>query len=111
MSKSFQEFAHQWGFEHSTSSPRYPQSNGKAEATVKSMKKIIQATWSGTQLDEDKLTRPLLQYCNTPSRKDGQSPAQKLFGHPIQDTLTAHKRVFKPEWQLESLEAAGEKSP
>ena len=105
MSKSFQEFAQQWGFEHTTSSPRYPQSNGKAEATVKSMKKIIRAAWSGRHLDDDKLTRALLQYRNTPSRKDGQSPAQKLFGHPIQDTLPAHRRVFKPEWQMDSLEA------
>ena len=35
MSSQFQNFAKQWGFRHLTSSPRYPQSNGKAEATVK----------------------------------------------------------------------------
>ena len=46
-SKAFQEFARQWGFEHITSLPRYPQSNGKAEATVKSMKKIIRSAWCG----------------------------------------------------------------
>ena len=36
--------AKEWGFQHITSSPRYPQSNGKLmiEATVKSMKKLIQ---------------------------------------------------------------------
>ena len=33
--------------------PYYPQSNGKAEATVKSMKKIIRTAWNGRQLDED----------------------------------------------------------
>ena len=33
-SRAFQEFAKQWGFEHVTSSPRYPQINGKAEAIV-----------------------------------------------------------------------------
>ena len=104
-SKSFQDFTHQWGFAHTTSSPRYPQSNGKAEATVKSMKKIIRTAWTGRHLDEDKLTRALLQYRNTPSRKDGQSPAQKLFGHPIQDTLPAHRRAFSSEWQRSSLAA------
>ena len=58
-SQAFQEFAKQWGFEHVTSSPRYPQSNGKAEATVKSMKKIIRAAWRGRSLDENKLARPV----------------------------------------------------
>ena len=40
-SKMFQEFAAEWGFKHVTSSPTYPQSNEKAEATVKSMKKML----------------------------------------------------------------------
>lgn len=80
------KFATKWGFNHVTSSPWYPQSNGKAEATVKSMKKIICAAWNGRQLDEDMLCRALLQYHNTPSRKDGFSPAQKLYGRPVQDT-------------------------
>ena len=39
--KPFKDFSTEWGFHHYTSSPRYPQSNGKAESTVKSMKKII----------------------------------------------------------------------
>ena len=105
MSKVFQDFAAQWGFRHATSSPGYPQSNGKAEATVKSMKKLLEAAWNGRHLDEDKLTRGLLQYRNTPSRKDGRSPAQKIYGKPIQDTLPAHRRSFAIEWQIQSEEA------
>lgn len=31
--------------------------------------------------------------------RDGLSPAQKLFGHPMQDTLPAHPRSFSQEWQ------------
>ena len=34
MSKQFHDFASQWGFKHATSTPRYPQSNGKSEATA-----------------------------------------------------------------------------
>ena len=93
-SKVFQDFAVQWGFRHATSSPGYPQINRKAEATVKSMKKLLQAAWTGRHLDKDRLTRGLLQYRNTPSRKDGSSPAQKLYGKPIQDALPAHRRSF-----------------
>ena len=104
-SKMFQEFAKEWGFQHITSSPTYPQSNGKAEATVKSMKKLIQASWTGNRLDEGKLARALLQYRNTPARRDGLSPAQKLFGQPIQDLLPAHRRAFAPQWQKSAEEA------
>jgi len=45
-------------------------------------------------LDDEKLCKALLQYHNTPSAHDGLSPAQKLFGHPVQDTLSAHSRSF-----------------
>ena len=31
--------------------------------------------------------------------RDGLSPAQKLYGHPKQDTLPIHQRAFLPEWQ------------
>ena len=47
----------------------------------------------------------MLQYRNTPSCKDGLSPAQKLFGHPIQDTLPAQHCLFAPEWQKSTQEA------
>jgi len=43
-SKTFQDFVHRWRFQHQASTPRYPQSNGKIEATVKSMKKLIHAS-------------------------------------------------------------------
>ena len=34
-SAEFAMFAKKWSFKHDTSSPRYPQSNGKAENAVK----------------------------------------------------------------------------
>ena len=43
-SQTFQSFAKEWWFRHATSSPTYPQSNGKAESVVKSMKKIIRGS-------------------------------------------------------------------
>ena len=69
------------------------------------MKKILAASWDHRHLNEDRLCRALLQYRNTPSRKDGTSPAQKLFGHPIQDSIPAHRRSFAPEWQKSTQEA------
>ena len=99
MADKLQTFLKDWGVIHKTSSPRYLQSNGKAEATVKSMKKLIAAAWKGRSLDQDKLHRSLMQYRNTPCPRDGRSPAQKLYGHPVQDTLPAHRRSFAQEWQ------------
>ena len=104
-SQHLASFLHSWGVSHKMSSPHYPQSNGKSESAVKSMKKLISATWTDCTVDRNKLSRALLQYRNTPCRKDGLSPAQKLFGHPVQDTLTAHRRSFAPEWQKSTIEA------
>ena len=102
-------FLHTWGVKHAVSSPHYPQSN---ESTVKSMKNLISAAWTGRSINWDTLSRALLQYRNTPCRKDGRSPAQKLFGHPVQDSLPAHRRSFALEWQKSSqdAEAAADKT-
>ncbi len=105
-SHTFQSLAEEWGIRHLPSSPHYPQSNGKAEAAVKSMKKIIRGSWNGHQLDQNKLARSLLQYRNTPSRRDGTSPAQKLYGHSIQDALPAHRLAFKHRQPDRSKELA-----
>ena len=69
------------------------------------MKKNIRAAWNGRYLDEEMLCRALLQYRNTPSAKDGLSPAQKLYGHPIQDIILAHDRSFDMTWQSNAEEA------
>ena len=63
------------------------------------MKKLIRGAWTGRSVDEAKLAQGLLQYRNTPSRRDGLSPAQKLFGRPTQDTLPAHRKAFAPEYE------------
>ena len=80
MAKSFQEIARQWGFANSTSTPHYPQSNGKAEATVKSMKKLITTSWNGHSLDEDKLTRALLQRKSS-TADQSRTPSQPIAEH------------------------------
>lgn len=37
----FKEFAREWGFQHTTSSPEYLQCNGAAERAVKTAKRIL----------------------------------------------------------------------
>ena len=44
----FAEFAKEWNFDHNTSSPRNPRSNGQAEATMKIVKGLLsKAKYSG----------------------------------------------------------------
>lgn len=69
------------------------------------MKKIIRAAWTRDHLDHQKMTHAMLQYRNTPSLRDQLSPAQKLFGKPIQDALPAHRRAFAAQWQKTANEA------
>ena len=91
-------FLADWGVEHRTSSPHYPQSNGHAEAAVKSMKRLLRRCWCDGHLDDERWTAAILQYRNTPG-SDGESPAEILFGHPVQDKLPAHRRAFAHRWQ------------
>jgi len=69
------------------------------------MKKTIATSWNTRTLNDDKLCRAILQYRNTPSQKDGLSPAQKLYGRTIQDMMPAHRHLFAPEWQHSAQEA------
>jgi transposase InsO family protein len=105
-SHKFQAFLKDWNVVHKVSSPRYAQSNGKAEAAVKSCKKLLKASWTGKSGNDNRLCRALMSYRNTPSRRDQLSPAQKLYGHPVQDTLPTHRRSFAPEWQRLPADAA-----
>ena len=41
-SNEFQVFAKSWSFNHVTTSPRYPQSNGKAEKAVRTVKRLFE---------------------------------------------------------------------
>lgn len=57
-SREFATFAEEYSFKHVTSSPLYLQSNGQAEWTVQTMKKILRQS-------ED-IYKGLLMYCSTP---------------------------------------------
>jgi len=43
-SREFQEFAKRYGFQHNTSSPHYPQSNGQVERMVRTIKGMLKKT-------------------------------------------------------------------
>ena len=90
-----------WGVHHVISSPHYPQSNGHAEAAVKSVKHLILKTAPSGNIDCEEFDRGLLELRNTPNIT-GRSPSQILYGHPLRSCVPAHPQSFSKEWQAKS---------
>jgi len=108
-SRRFTEFCEQWQIRHVTSSPHYPQSNGHAEAAVKAMKHLVLKTTRNGNLDVDAFQRALLEWRNTPGASNF-SPAQKLFGRPLDSFVFARRSRFSPVWQEKFIELDSDKS-
>ena len=82
ISKQFKKFAKEWDFCHDTSSPRYPQSNGLAESSVKTVKLMMKKCLA-TGKD---IQQGLLAIRNTPLAC-GASPAELLMNRQLNDNL------------------------
>lgn len=84
---AMREFTRSWGILHVTSSPRYPRSNGLAERTVGTIKRLIKkCTESGGDL-----RLSLLHLRATPIDEKTVSPAELLFGRPIATDLPSRR--------------------
>nr|XP_027229813.1 uncharacterized protein LOC113821505 [Penaeus vannamei] len=99
--EEFRRFTERWGVHHLVASPHYPQSNGHAEAAVKSVKYLILKTAPDGNIDCEAFDRGLLELRNTPTPA-GRSPAQILYGHPLRTCVPAHPQSFSAEWQTKS---------
>ena len=75
-SQEFRKFLELYEFDHTTSSPAYPQSNGKAENSVKTASLIM---LKALEAESDPYLG-LLDFRNTPTEGLGMTPAQRLFG-------------------------------
>ena len=89
----FQKFAVEYQFEHITTSPRYPQSNGKAENSVKTAKSILRKAADAGQ--DPHLS--LLDFRNTPSEGMDSSPAQRLFSPRTRISLPMASHLLQPK--------------
>ncbi|XP_068227654.1 uncharacterized protein [Palaemon carinicauda] len=100
-SAEFKDFMKRWGVRHMVTSPHYPQSNGHAEAAVKSIKHLILKTAPSGNIDNEDFDCVLLELRNTPNFT-GCSPAQILYGRPLRSCIPAHPNAFSKEWQVKS---------
>ncbi|UYV68484.1 hypothetical protein LAZ67_5004449, partial [Cordylochernes scorpioides] len=85
--REFANFARQYGFTHVTSSPRFPQSNGMAEAGVKIAELILKKNQDPSL--------GLLEYRSTPL-ENGYSPAELLMGRKLRTTLPIAPENLNP---------------
>ena len=92
-SEEFHGFSRDWEFTHVTSSPAYPQTNGKAESAVKQVKRLLkraQKAGSGPIL-------ALLALRNTPMEGRQASPAQLIYSHRCMTLLPIAEQLLQPE--------------
>lgn len=88
-SKEYQEFAQNWGFVHSTSSPYHSQGNGKAESAVKICKGFLQKS---TDFDA-----ALLHYRNTAPQGYTYTPAQRMLCRRSRTLLPTRADLLEQE--------------
>ena len=81
-SRSFKMFADEFNFEHRTSSPGYPQSNGKAEQSVGIVKGVLNKALDSN----DDIYLALLAYRTAPMAC-GKSPSEMLMNRKLRNRL------------------------
>ena len=106
-SHDLEDFLSRWGVHHRKSSAYHPRSNGRAEVTVKAMKRLLQENVGvNGEIDSDRYVQAILQFRNTPESDSGLSPSEVLFGHPLRDVLPIPPRTqifdnpsIRPLWK------------
>ncbi|UYV85057.1 K02A2.6-like, partial [Cordylochernes scorpioides] len=90
-SRDFKDFQKKWLFDHQTSIPLYPKSNGLAERAVQTAKNLIKKCLDSGQ----EVELALLNFYNTP--RDGlPSPAQCLFSRRTRTLLPTSTHQLEP---------------
>ena len=88
-SSEFTAFTKCYGFEHTTSSPHYPQANGEVERAVKTVKTLLKKGVDPYQA--------LLDYRKTPLEGINLSPAQLLMRQRLKTTLPTTASLLRPQ--------------
>ena len=81
-SRDFKKFSDEWDFQHESSSPEYPQSNGLVERKIQTVKRCLRKS---EQNNEDPYIA-LLTLNSTPL-KGAESPAEIMYGRKVRTLL------------------------
>jgi transposase InsO family protein len=87
-SQQFKAFVESYGFNHITSSPRFPQANGEAESAVRIANNLLK------KANDPHLA--LLSHRSSPLQH-GYSPAQLLMSRQLRSTLPTTTSILHPQ--------------
>ena len=90
----FEAFAESWSFNRINTSPRYPQSKGKAENAVKTVKRLFE------KCKESGVSEFQAGLDNTPTEGIVTSPAKRLIGRCCHTSLPTSKSPLRPSYSL-----------
>ena len=88
----FASFARNWEFEHTTSSPGFPQSNRQVEHCIQTVKRLLKEA----ELAREDPFLALLEHRNTPlDGTDGYSPAEMLSSRILRSRVPTAASLLK----------------
>jgi hypothetical protein len=91
-SMEFKKFVQELNFEHVTSSPKYPLSNGLAKRAVQIVKEILKKC----KIDGSDTLLAILAQRNTPRDDQLGSPAQRLMSRNTRTSLDNNLEILMP---------------
>ena len=92
-SHDFKQFSSEWQFNHQTSSPYYPKSNGLSERYVQTAKNLLRKCAA----DNSCVQKALLNSRNTPRKDVMSSPNQRLMSRMTRSLVPATTEQLKPK--------------
>jgi len=91
-SKDFLQFATDWCFKATTSSPQFAQSNGQVERTIQTLKRVLKKA----DYENKDPYLSLLEYRNTPVAGLPYSPAQILMSKRLRSKVPCAVHLLEP---------------
>lgn len=91
-SHEFEQFSTLYQFSHQPSSPHYPQSNGKVEKAVQTVKNLLRKAKDENQ----DFYLALLEFRNTPTSTTLGSPTQRLMSRRTRTLIPTSKELLMP---------------
>ena len=92
----FEDFSRKLNFDHVTSSSRYSQSNGFAERTVQTVKKILKKVRNSSTSP----LLPVLEHRTNPSLDTGCIPTQVLMSRKFRSVVPCLPIQLVPETEI-----------